>query len=149
MGSRKLLAFFFSLIFIFSCHANEKIFISNCVLTENSLIIEISLEGVIIYDITDVRIDYKNISRSILFETEEITYDKTDSEITINLALTNKILYTNEEAEMRIKISGGFIMGDVFIGNPISKIDSFYVFPSKAYEKVRIILLSQHYIYRM
>ena len=149
MGSRKLLVFFLLFIFTISCSAKEKIFISNCMLSENNLIIEVNIENVIIHNITDVRIDYKNISKAIIFEPEEITYDKTDTKIIINLSLDNKVLYTNEEAEMRIRISGGFITGDLFIGNPISDIETYYLFPSNAYQKVRVIVLNQYYIYRM
>ncbi|MDR2923992.1 MAG: hypothetical protein LBU85_11715 [Treponema sp.] len=84
----------------------------------------------------------------ISFEPEEIAYNKKDSKIIINLDLKNKILYTNEEAELIIKISGGSITGDIFIGNPISNIEPFYSFPGNAYEKVRIIILKQYHIYR-
>jgi hypothetical protein len=150
MGSKKLLVFLaFSLFIIATCYANEKMEISNCHLNEDSIIVEIDLENVIVYDIMDVRINYCNIIKSILFEPEEIIYTKTNTNITIRLDIKNKILYTNEEAELIIKISGGFINGRIFIGNPISRIEPFYIFPSNAYERVRIIILNQYYVYRM
>jgi len=146
MGPRKLLVPIL-LTLITTCYANEEIFISNCTLTEDRLIVEIDLRDVIIYRITRVRIDYKNISKSILFEPEEITYEKTDFKIVINLDLKNKILYTNEEAKLIIQISGGFVTSEIFISDPISNIDPYY-FPSNAYDRVRIIILKQYYIYR-
>ena len=135
--------------FYSSCFANRKIYLSDIILTENSLIIEIDLKNVTIYNIKDVRIDYKNISKAVLFEPEEIMYNKTKSNITINLNLNDKVLYTNEEAEIYIQISGGFIVGHIFIGNPISNIEPYYIFPSQEYESVKIIILNQSYSYRI
>ena len=149
MGSRKLLILLLLLIPLISCYANKRILIKNCVLTENSMIIEVDLENVIIYRITGIYIDYKNIPKSITFEPEEIEYDKTDSKIVINLNLENIVLYINEEAELIIKISGGFIVGDIFIDCLISEAEPFYFFPNEIYERLRIIILDQYYIYQM
>ncbi len=148
MGTRKLLTILFFLVFITACYGNEKIFISNCVLTEDSIVIEVDIENVIIHRITGASIIYKNIAASIWFDPDEITYNKTDSKIMIELNLKNEILHTNDEAELFISISGGGITGDIFIGNPISKIEPSYSFPSNAYEKVRIIIFDQFYTYR-
>jgi hypothetical protein len=150
MGSRKLLIVLIFFVFSSICYANDEVQIINCVLTEDALVVEIVIKNIIIYKITDVHIDYKNISKSVLFEPEEIKYNReTNTKIVINLSMTDKFLYTNEEAELCIKISGGYIIGDIFIGNPISKIEPFYTFPSKAYERVRIIIMKQRYNYRI
>jgi hypothetical protein len=69
----------------------------------------------------------------------------TDSKIVINLNLTNKVLYTNEEAELSIQVSGGFIHGYIIIEDPISESGQFYTFPNNAYENLNINILKQGY----
>ena len=116
------------------------------------MIIEVDFKNVIIYRITGVYIDYKNIPIStIRFGTDEIEYYKTDSKIVINLNLENRALFINEEAELGIKISGGFIVGDIFIHNLISEIEAepFYTFPNEVYERLRVIISDQYFIYKM
>jgi hypothetical protein len=146
MGSRKFITVLLFMMILFNCYANKNVSISNCVITENNIIIDIDFKNVKIFRIREVSIDYKNIPIHIWFSgDEEITYYKTESKIVICLDLTDKILYTNEEATLSIKVSGGFIYGDIIIENSSSEREQFYTFPNNTYENLNINILKQGY----
>jgi hypothetical protein len=109
------------------------------------MVVEINFKNVIIYEIREVNIDYKNIPISINFDKAEITYDKTESKVIIKLNLIDKVLYTNEEAELSIKVSGGFIYGYIIIEDSSSKMEKFYTFPNNVYKNLNINILRQGY----
>lgn len=146
MGSRQFIIVLFSVMVFANCYANKNVFISSCILSENSMIIEIEYKNVQIFRIRDVSIDYKNIPMHVWFsEDEEVTYHKTESKIVICLDLTDKTLYTNEKAELTIAVSGGFIVGDIIIEDISSDKESFYTFPSNMHENIKVNILKQSY----
>jgi hypothetical protein len=132
-------------MFLASCYANKNVSISHCIITENSMVVEINFKNVIIYEIREANIDYKNIPISINFDKAEIAYDKTESKIVIKLDLTDKVLYINEEAALSIKVSGGFIHGHIIIEDSSSEREQFYTFPNDAYKNLNINIFEQGY----
>jgi hypothetical protein len=125
----------------------NKVFISDCIVNESSMIIEIEYKNVHIFEIIDVRIDYINIHKTIKFlgDDGEVNYEKTKSRIIICLDLTDKVLYTNEKAKLTIKVSGGFIHGYIVVEDKNQSTEPFYTFPNKEYKNFVISILSQGY----
>jgi hypothetical protein len=146
MGSRKFIILVLSTMFFSGCYTIRNVSISNCTIVENSIIIEIDLKNVKIFEVTGVYIDYKHIPISVKFlDEDEITCFMTNSKIVINLCLTNKGLYINEKAELIISVSGGFIYGDILIEYLNANAEPFYSFPNTEYEYFRINILNQGY----
>ena len=78
----------------------------------------------------------------LVFEKEDIFNQISKNQITVELNCANKTLKTNQEYELHLRFSGGYVTAKFFIGNPIEKIPE--CFPCNP-EKIRIIILDESF----
>jgi len=136
MAKRKLFIIILILsIFAAGCRG-EKVVISDIILTEDNMIIEIDTVNTDINFNDPIRIHYKNIPTTSYFfikKLEKEQYDKKnlrftltlelkeetrtiyEEEISFDKTLEERILFINEEAKMMVGIFGGFLTADIFI----------------------------------
>jgi hypothetical protein len=147
MDTNKLLASLLLFPLYFSCKAEEKkIIINNCNLVENGIEISIDLINFKLYHISNVEIIETDDLGAILIETDDIAIETNDNRIKLHLNLNEKRLFMNKSYKLLIRFPGGYTVADMFIGNPISKINEYYDFPIIPIPNVKIIIIDQGYL---
>lgn len=126
-------------LFFISCVLQKRIKISNCTIENKKILIHLDCKQFsqkINEAIIENEYDY------LVFEKEDIFNQISKNQITVELNCANKTLKTNQEYELHLLFSGGYVTAKFFIGNPIEKIPE--CFPCNP-EKIRIIILDESF----
>jgi hypothetical protein len=146
MGSRKLLIFLFFFSIIPFCNAKGNITITESRITERGISISIILSDCMLSSISNIELFDEGVFNGILIENNNLNIEYTDIGINLNVDLYGIKLYMNKRYKLLIRFPGGWISANVFIGNPVSKINEYYEFPLIVTPNIKIVILEQNYL---